>query len=155
MTESATAYQSVLHRAVDLLARREHSATELFNKLLQKGFAEELVESALCELKNKNLQSDERFAEAFVNERIRRGYGPIKIQHELSRKGISQNLISAYVNQSSHQWLDLALVQYQKKYQSTAVDNYAEWSKRARFLQSRGFTMEQIRASINFDADID
>jgi len=148
-------YQATMHRAVDLLARREHSQLELTNKLQKKGFAEGVVHNVLAELQANNLQSDDRFAEAFVNERVRRGYGPIKIRYELNQKGISEQLIESYIYLNSHQWSELAQIQYQKKYRNMPVNDYKEWSKRARFLQSRGFSSEHIRASIQFDADID
>ena len=144
-----------LHRAIDLLSRREHSAEELFSKLTYKGFDASIVQQVLDKLINENLQSDERFTESFINERKRRGHGPVKIQHELSQKGVSQSLISAYLDNQDDEWTKIAQLQYQKKYANKEVSNYNEWTKRARFLQSRGFTTKQIRASVIFERDVD
>ncbi len=153
--ESKKEFTAVLHRAVDLLSRREHSAKELSEKLQRKGFAVEIVGKVVEKLIADRLQSDDRFTESFVNERKRRGHGPIKIQHELSHKGVSSMLIEAYVDVQSHEWFELAQLQYQKKYANTGVNNYNEWTKRARFLQSRGFTTPQIRASVIFSNEVD
>jgi len=56
--------------AMDYLARREHSEQELTRKLTVRGFGEVLIETALAELVTDGLQSDARFAEAFVNSRF-------------------------------------------------------------------------------------
>jgi len=139
---------AVLHRAIDLLSRREHSASELYSKLSNKGFEPEFINQTLERLQAEKLQSDERFTESFINERKRRGHGPIKIQHQLYQKGVRDDLIELYLQPESTEWLDLAQQQYQKKYTNPHVNNYNDWSKRARFLQSRGFTSDQIRSTV-------
>ena len=146
---------NVLHRAVDLLSRREHSAQELSQKLQKKGFAENDVELVIIRLQDENLQSDDRFTESFVNERIRRGHGPIKIMHELRQKGVAEYLVENYVNIEEDHWLNIVQLQYQKKYANMKVRDYAEWSKRARFLQGRGFTSTQIRLAIDSIDELD
>lgn len=146
---------SALYRAVGLLARREHSAEELLTKLVQKGFEANIAQGVISRLKSENLQSDERFTESFVNERMGRGHGPIKIQHELARKGVSGSLIETYINPQDDEWIKIAQIQYQKKYANKEVSNYNEWAKRARFLQGRGFTTSQIRALLIFASDVD
>ena len=40
----------------------------------------------------------------------------------------------------------MAREQYEKKYGVKPLDSYKEWTKRARFMQGRGFTMEHIQA---------
>ena len=147
--------KNVLHRAVDLLSRREHSAQELSQKLQKKGFAENDVRLAIIRLQDENLQSDERFTESFVNERVRRGHGPIKIMHELRQKGVAEHMVENYVNIEEDQWLNLVQLQYQKKYSDMKVRDYNEWSKRARFLQGRGFTSAQIRSAIDSIDELD
>lgn len=153
--EQKKEFSSALHRAVGLLARREHSAEELKVKLNQKGFDSMAIEQVIVRLQSENLQSDDRYAEAFVNERKRRGHGPVKIQYELKNKGVSIKLIEAYVDPQSYEWTEIAQLQYQKKYVKEEVNNYNEWTKRARFLQGRGFTSLQIRASVIFINEVD
>jgi SOS response regulatory protein OraA/RecX len=75
-----------------LLARREHARTELGRKLSQRGFSESLVGEVLDALEAENLLSDRRFTESFVEQRMARGQGPLKIRHELRERGISAEL---------------------------------------------------------------
>ena len=79
--------RSCLAVAIDLLSRREHSQLELRKKLVAKGFADDEVDELLLRLHEENLQSDERYAESYVRQRVDKGYGPIRIRQELRQKG--------------------------------------------------------------------
>lgn len=83
-------------RAMGLLARREHSHLELHRKLADR-FPEhvDLLDQVLVGLQQDNLQSDERFAEAFVSSRVRKGQGPHRISMELQQRGLDQPLQNA------------------------------------------------------------
>ena len=59
-------------------------------------------------LADEGLQSDVRFAEAFVHHRINKGQGPIKIGQELNQRGIEQDVISTLLDSDSNDWLALA-----------------------------------------------
>ena len=61
---------------MDFLARREHSRLELYQKLKQRQFEPDVINSELNKLLDEGLQSDERFAEAFLRSRIDKGKGP-------------------------------------------------------------------------------
>ena len=64
---------------MDFLARREYGKTELTKKLADKGYAFRIVEQEIQKLTDERLQSDDRFAEAFVQSRINQGKGPVRI----------------------------------------------------------------------------
>ena len=133
--------------AMDMLARREHSRHELQEKLAQRfpDFSiEEVIVPVLERLSEENLQSDERFVEAFVRYRSSRGNGPLKIAAELYPKKIAESLLkSALANAGDFNALCLEALQ--KKAGSTHDVSVRERMKWSRFLQQRGFTTEQIR----------
>lgn len=146
--ESKKAYRELLERGIKLLSMREHSQTELRRKLASKGALPELVDEVIDELLELGYLSDERFCEAYVRSRAQRGFGPAKIRAELHTKGVSQTLIAEYLLQDSQRWYALAEQQYQKKYGDVKVVDYKDWSRRARFLQSRGFSMDHIHGCV-------
>jgi len=74
-----------------------------------------------------------------------KAFGPIKIKAELKSKGISNRLVGEFLDGGSAHWFDVARELYSKKYTSAKAKDYKEWTKRARFIQSRGFTMEHIQ----------
>ncbi|VEB34783.1 Regulatory protein RecX [Legionella sainthelensi] len=130
--------------AVRLLARREHSALELYDKLKQKGYSSIEVKEALDTCERMNLQNDGRFVEAYSRLRIRQGYGPLKISQELSNKGIDKELIHQFLQQEQDNWLQYALNVWQKKSKGQRNLSFNEVQKQQRFLLYRGFSMDVI-----------
>ena len=130
--------------AMDLLSRREHSAYELTQKLKQRDFDREAIEAAIEELQQDNLQSDNRFVESMVNYRVNAGFGPLKIKHELRRKGINDLLADAFLEPLSDRWHQSMVHQRMRKFGEAIPAGYAERMKQARFLQNKGFSPESV-----------
>ncbi len=143
--QKSTQQTNIIHKAVDLLARREHSVYELKQKLKLRDYSGSEIRAALEQLIGDGLVSDERFTEAYVRHRALRGFGPTKIAAELNGKGVDEVLIEQYLEPSSPHWLDLAREAYAKKFGNSSPADYAQWTKRARFLQGRGFTASIIQ----------
>lgn len=135
---------SARNKAMDLLARREHSAHELRQKLKMREFDSDEIELALEVLQQDNLQSDSRFTESYINHRINAGLGPIKIMLELGRKGVCGELIDEHMSALSTDWNELLERQRLKKYGEEIPADYAQKIKQARFLQNRGFSPESV-----------
>ena len=127
--------------ALKMLMRREHSKLELLNKLKLNGYDDEIIDSAITQLAEQNYQSDERFAEAFILMRYNQGKGPVKIASELKLRGISS------FNLSDFDWFKSAKEIRKKKFGDLASSDFKEQAKQKRFLQSRGFSLDQINQS--------
>ncbi len=89
------------------LARREHSRAELRAKLLPHVQEGDDVDALLDDLKKCNWLSDQRAAEQVVQQRRNR-FGTQRISHELRKKGIPENLISAALPQLKESELEAA-----------------------------------------------
>jgi regulatory protein len=131
--------------ALRILARRDHACAELQRKLAEKGYNKENIEVVLQKLLEQNLLNDARFAESFVRSRIAKGYGPIRIAAELTQRGVNEELIAQHVNTFADVWLERAHDLQQKRFGKRPAKDFAERAKEMRFLQYRGFTVEQIR----------
>lgn len=110
--------------------------------------ADSVVAKVIAELKELRYLSDERFAEMFIRSRIERGFGPIKIRFELAQKKISESLIDHHLNQDTAFWIEQASQLCLKKYRKEPISDYNSWSKRARFLQTRGFSFDHIHSAL-------
>jgi len=78
--------KQAIAKALRWLARREHCAAELRWKLQNAGFAEDEVDAVIRELLRRDWLSEERFAEAFIRARLRRGDTPwLAAQKALAR----------------------------------------------------------------------
>jgi regulatory protein len=131
------------------LARREHSRSELHDKLLKKGCAEAVATETVKRLEQECLVSDDRFMESLIQARRNRGYGPLRIQKELQEKGVTAEAIERWLDVSGREWLeDIRRVQ-RKKFGARLPKSYPERARQARFLQYRGFTYDQIQKVLN------
>jgi regulatory protein len=118
----------------------------LRQKLAQRQADPELLEQVLDQLQQAGLQSDERFTESFIESRINKGQGPIRIGKELKERGIGDSLIERYLEIYDGEWRDLLEQVHDAKFGSGPVGVSKELAKRARFLEYRGFPGEMIRS---------
>ncbi len=127
-----------------LLARREHSRLELFQKLLLRKFPTPLINEALDLLAKEGWQDDIRFAEVYSHMRAQRGYGPLRIHAELRERGVAEAVIAQVMDEKNQLWQERLQEVYQKKFRGKLPQNFAMRAKQMRFLQYRGFSSEQI-----------
>ena len=127
-----------------LLAGREHSSSELRRKLLDRGCESAAVERILAGLREKRLLSDERFAESYVEQRVGKGYGPLRIRAELRERGIEGPLIDRLLALDDADWLERLAEIHKKKFGSRPPGTRAELARQARFLEYRGFSTSQV-----------
>ena len=125
--------------AIQYLARREHSRAELQKKLQAKQIAPEEIDAVLDRLKKDNLQSDNRFTDAYVRYRKQAGFGPNRIAQELKARGVSQALIANHLK-NHNDWYDNMIVVCQKYFSETKKSQEAQY----RFLLQRGYDADMI-----------
>lgn len=88
------------------------------------------------------LQSDSRFAEIFVRNRVGKGYGAEWIRQALRQRGAGDESGSLH----EIDWDERILQVYTRKYRDPSVpSSLPELASRQRFLMGRGFTGDQIR----------
>jgi regulatory protein len=126
-------------RALRYLARREHSRAELQRKLSPYAESPQLLEGLLSELEGRKLLSNHRFAEMRVHV-LSRKYGAARIRRDLKAKGV-EDAIVASVSPAGE--LERARAILARKYRQPATTR-EERARRARFLQSRGFSYDTI-----------
>ncbi|MFQ5938082.1 MAG: regulatory protein RecX [Acidiferrobacterales bacterium] len=135
--------------ALDMLARREHSRRELRDKLVKKGCSENLAADVVQDLEARRLLSDGRFAEALVQARQQKGYGPLRIRKEMQEKGVDGELIEQCIDVTDSRWVEVLRQVRHKKFGDKLPRSYQERARQARFLQYRGFTYDQIQSVLS------
>jgi regulatory protein len=138
-------FKEIYDKAIALLAQREHSRYELQNKLVFRGYDEIVIAQVMDQLNQAGLQSDQRFVESYVQMKIGRGYGPIRIQQELHDRGIDDDLIEKYLVTNVEIWPQLVATVRVKRFGVELPEDFKERARQMRFLQYRGFTTEQIK----------
>jgi regulatory protein len=137
----------IRQKAIHLLSLREHSRKELQRKLLRRDYALSDVLQVLDEFAEKQLQSDERFAETYVRARRLQGYGPERIRMELQQRGVAEELICASIDGQDESWHEAAIRVYQKKFGKDELKNFQEKVKRQQFMRYRGFDSKYMKFS--------
>jgi len=139
-------------KALNYLARREHSRLELKQKLLAKNFSLSEIEALLDELIANHSQSDERFAHAYVRYRKQAGFGPKRIELELRERGVVDAIIANAVDIQSPEWQTQITAIWQRKF-THPPKNQSEKAQQFRFLSYRGYNSETIIQLITRQGD--
>ena len=156
-------------RALGLLVRREHSATELKRKLRGKGVEVDELDAALDTLQRQGFQDDRRYAEALVRSRALAGQGPVRIRAELRMNGVPAADIDGAFEAAEGDGLDWADVagRVAARFasalrQARGPEGLKQRHRAIAFLLRRGFSQDQARAALavrpdeaGFEADDD
>lgn len=135
-------------RALRFLARREHSRAELARKLAPHAESTESLEAVLHDLAAKRQLSDERYAEVRAHW-LARKYGAAKIRQDLKAHGVADSMVERV---SAEGDFDRARTILARKYRGPASTR-EEKARRARFLQSRGFSYDVVIRVLKFDGN--
>lgn len=141
----------IKQRAFRYLGRRQHSTSELRIKLKQKRYETELINEVLDDLKKKNFLDDTKFAEMFVEEKMKlKLWGEQKLRSELVKRGIKSEIITDVLANkiSEEEKLNNAMIIASKKYDTLKnrnVDKDVIKRKLFTFLNSRGYNYDLIK----------
>lgn len=140
--------QEIWSKALTFLAMREHSCQQLRQKLKRYCNSdvedEALIEDTLAQLIAKGWLSDHRFAQAYIESRANRGFGPRRIQWELETRGVASSIISDLLNENDATWDERLAALRRKKFSMNKPSNQQQRMKQRQFFYSRGFTSSQI-----------
>ena len=166
--EQEQAYRlSARRRAMNLLARREHTRRELFQKLKTRlkveavpGASESddvndaaavsekpdaLINQVLDQLESDGLLSEARFIESYVTARKNKGYGPLYIRHQLKSRDVAEAGAHFVADVDNAQWLDALLLFIGKRLSFALFPQRAtqDYMRLQRFVLSRGYSVAQ------------
>jgi regulatory protein len=124
------------------LARREHTRVELARKLAARAQEGDDVEGLLDDLARKGWLSDARFAEQAARAKARR-FGPIKLAHYLRSRGLGEEAIAAGLQRAGADGVSSLEAVWRTRF-GTPPANEREKMRQVRFLQGRGFAVDEI-----------
>ncbi len=139
---------SIRNKALQLLARRDHSRKELQQKLslFYPDLPIEEIDAVLDDFIQLGWQSDDRFAQQWVYYRSQR-YGQQRLRHELYEKGIANEIVEHALNEVLSGEAAAARIIWQKKFPNPPT-SINERAKQLRYLDSRGFSLSVIYAIV-------
>lgn len=130
------------------LSYRPRSISEVRTFLLEKEYEKEIVDSVIDALSETKFLDDHQFATWWTESRIRGGKsGPIRVRQELTRKGISKEIIDEALK---HDWKKISRDALEKAAGKIHErDSKKRIQKLQSFLARSGFTWDQIRAAVD------
>ncbi|HRI48158.1 MAG TPA: regulatory protein RecX, partial [Ignavibacteriaceae bacterium] len=140
-------------KAIDLIARRPHSAFELKIKLMNRKYDKDLIDSIIKDLTQKNILNDREFAIQYSAERTSlRKIGKQKIKSELIKKGIPNSIIEEVLENIDYaDDYENAVKLAEKKYKSLhnrKIPPEKIKNKIISFLLSKGYDYEIAKQSV-------
>ncbi|MSQ52837.1 MAG: recombination regulator RecX [Betaproteobacteria bacterium] len=142
---------SLRDRALRYLGQREHSRAELARKLGPHAQSEEELETVLDKLAEGRQLSDERYAGA-RSRQLSKKYGSARILHDLKSRGVDAELAKQTAALARDGDLERARDIWRRKFRAPPA-NREDQARHMRFLQSRGFSFDVIRAVLKDRGD--
>ena len=125
-------------KAEELLNRRDYSSSELATKLREAGYHPSVADEIVARFVEVGLLDDGRFAELFARSKAAAGWGRIKIERELARRGVDATQLEGwpfgYLEEDESETA-FALASRRR------LSGKNDFQKLVRFLCGRGFPM--------------
>ena len=137
------AVAEIYNKALDLLSRREDSRKEFYLKLTKRFESQENINLTLDRLEEKNLLSDSRFVEEYVQARRKKSFGPIKISAELEKRGVKESLISREIDKFDD-WEGLAELCFKKRFPDGVSKDFQRLQKQKTFYQTKDLLFTKL-----------
>lgn len=137
-----------------LCSRAEYAAGEIREKLIRKGLPSGQADEVVARLAAKRFVDDERFARAFVRDKVRFAHwGKLKISQALRLKRVSRDVIEAALAEiDPDEYIASLAALLQAKMRSMKADpaalDYAARVKLYRFAASRGYDSASIAEAL-------
>ena len=133
--------------AYQAIARRDHTRSEMIEKLQKHGFEPEIVSSVIGELEDRAYLDDQLFALNWAQKAVeRKQLGPLALQRELELKGIDPKIIRGVLQKICEAVGEeqLAMKAIKKKRQHARGSGSKAFRYLANYLARKGFTPEVI-----------
>ena len=143
-----TSQTKAMNTAVRILTHRDHSKFELKQKLQQRGFTTNVIDTVLAECERLNYIDDIRTASVYISQLKRKCFGKRHIRLALKKKRLSgaviekillENYTEAEERENADKLLDKKIKTFYRE-----EDSKKRRDRIYRFLYSRGFNKDVI-----------
>lgn len=131
--------------ALNLLALRMYTCTEVYDKLITKGTSPEDAEEVIGWLMGFGYLDDKKYAEYYINDSVKiSNKGMFRIKQELLKKGIAKSIVEEAAENSEAD-VEEALCDYvRRKFGEDIEVSYKEMTRIKSHLARRGYSYGEI-----------
>jgi len=147
-----------LQLALRYLSYRPRSEFEVKSCLRQKGYEAQVITAVIAKLRSLNYLDDLSFAQIWARSRLEsRGYGPRRVERELSQKGIDSKVIRETLHQILQQTSEQESARkiLTKRFGGTSLQDDKAQRRAVALLQRRGFSSKVIYELLKYRIDED
>ncbi len=136
-------------RALYILAQRDHSKKELYDKLI-KNYPDDLCETVVDMMIEFGYIDEEKYTRKLYRSYVNKGWGKSKIRFELKRKGLPVSLIEQCEEEyNSEDYVEQIIQLVNKKYiNKLDFSDYASVQRVTAAVARRGFDYEDIKIAL-------
>lgn len=130
-----------------LLKFRLRSENELYLRLKDKKFAEDVIKKTIAFLRDKEFINDNVFTKTWISSRIKRKLGLRRIREELRLKGVDRGLIDTAVLEVKKDYSENKIIRdiaEERLSKLNGIEPYQAKQKVYAYLLRRGFTPETV-----------
>lgn len=139
-------YGKMLDRAYNYLSYRPRSSKEVKDHLVKKGCDQPTISKIIAALQEQKLLDDKNFAEIWVSERRQfQLKSRRQLEYELRQKGIEKEVIDASLSEISNDDTSTIKELVERK---SLINKYGSQEKLIKYLGSKGFSYNDIRAAL-------
>jgi len=135
--------------AYRILARRMYTIKEVRDKLVERGYLDDVIQDVITTLERYGYLNDRVYAEEWIHSRmLAKPKGKIALSQELERKGVEKSIIEDALKQAFDESdeMSMALDLARRKARSYSRDDPAAAKRKLQgFLLRRGFEFETVR----------
>lgn len=142
------------NKAIKFLGFKARTEKEVFDKLLDEEYSEDVIEKTLEYLKKYDYINDETYARNFIKEKFNlRGYGCKRLSYELKLKGIKGDIIDEVIFElKDEEEIDensMATELLRKKIKGETNMDYKLKQRLYGFLARKGYNSSVIKYAFN------
>ncbi len=148
---------SVYNYAVSVLSRNAKSEKQLRDKMREKGYDDQFIDSAIEKLKQQKYLDDEKYSEMLISSKLNAcKYGKRRIKEVLYEKGIERNIIEEKLKLVSEEdEIERACCIGAKKLRTLKENDTRKKNiKLSNFLINKGFEYSVVRKAVSRLIDV-
>ena len=122
-----------------LVNRRDYSSRELFERLVDDGYSRTVAQDIVDRARDVGIVDDARFGASFARSKVLSGWGRVRIERELARRGVNAADVPGWPDEflTADEELERALSLASRRHLTGKND----YQKMVRFLCSRGYSL--------------
>lgn len=153
MAKTLETLEDVYARALSLVAKREYNSHTLSTKLTQVGASRDHIDEIVHGFLEKRWIDEARYCELFIRAQLNKGHGLMRVKQDAQQKGIPADVLNKELGTLEIDWFQLAREAYNRRFLNKPIADIKDKQKRVRYLQYRGFSMEETLAAMQTSDD--